>query len=187
MNGANRSIIWAAARHGLAVWATVLAACLAGCDIGGIETYQNTWLYPNDISTVYVEMFDSRSFRRGHEYALTDAICKRIEAQTPYKIVSDRDAADSVLSGQMSIYSGVLSRERYEGVALEMETTVVVSVSWKNLKTGELLINNENVMASGSYSPKLPSQQGPQGFEYAADVAVNRAAERVVELMETSW
>jgi len=177
-----RAVVWIAA--GL-----VSAACLwiGGCEIGGLDTYQNTWLYPNDISTVYVEMFDSRSFRRGHEYPLTDAICKRIEAQTPYKIVSDRDAADSVLSGQMSIYSGVLSRERYGGGTLENEATVVVSVSWKNLKTGALLINNESVMASASYSPKLPSQQGRQGFQYAAGVAVNRAAERVVELMETRW
>ena len=187
MNRASRPIMRAVRRHGTVLLAVAMAACLAGCEISGIGTYQDEWLYPNDISTVYVEMFDSRSFRRGHEYELTDAICKRIEAQTPYKIVSDRDQADSVLGGQMSIYSGVLSRERYEGVALEKETTVVVSVSWKNLRTGELLINNENVMASASYSPKLPSQSGSSGFQYSADVAVNRAAERVVELMETSW
>ncbi len=165
-----------------AVVSVVFVFALVGCDIGGVGEYSNTWLYPSEVSTVYVEMFDSRSFRRGHEYTLTDAICKRIEAETPYKIVSDRDEADTILSGQLAIYSGVLAWERYEGKPMEMETTVAVSVSWKNLRTGELLVNNENVTASASYSDPLG-----QTFDYSANLAVNRAAQRVVELMEITW
>ncbi|MBN1126278.1 MAG: hypothetical protein JXA82_14825 [Sedimentisphaerales bacterium] len=179
MKRINRSIM------NLTLWlapATIVMVLLTGCDIGGLDSYSNQWLYPDSVSTVYVEMFDSQSYRRGHEYDLTDAVCKRIEAQTPYKIISDRDLADSVLSGQLSIYAGVLAWERYEGVPLELETTAVVSVSWKNLRTGDLMINNEQVMASASYSTQLN-----QSFDYAADVAVNRAAARVVELMEVAW
>ena len=163
---------------------SVLLVCFAvsGCNIGGVEGYSNQWLYPDDVSTVYVEMFDSQSFRRGHEYTLTDAICKRIETETPYKIVSDRDEADTVLSGRLSIYSSVLARERYQGTPLETETLVAVSVSWKNLRTGELLINNEDVTSSATYSPQMS-----QPFEYSANLAVNKAAQKVVELMEISW
>ncbi|MBN1816453.1 MAG: hypothetical protein JW828_03780 [Sedimentisphaerales bacterium] len=179
MNSIKQPIIHVSA---IASLATAVVFLLNGCDIGGLDSYSNQWLHPENISTVYVEMFDSQSFRRRHEYDLTDAVCKRIEAQTPYKIVSDRDLADSVLSGQLSIYAGVLAWERYEGVPLEMETTAVVSVSWKNLKTGDLMINNEQVMASASYSEQLD-----QTFDYAASMAVNRAATRVVELMEVPW
>jgi hypothetical protein len=161
----------------------VLSVALAGCGTGGLGGYTNQWLHPQDVSSVYVEMFDSRSLRRGHEYVLTDAICKRIESETPYKILSDRDYADTVLSGQISsIGSGVIASDRYTGRPLEMETIVRVSVSWKNLRTGELLINNETVSASATYSAQLG-----QNFDYAAKIAVNRAAERVVELMETKW
>ena len=128
-------------------------------------------------------MFDTGSFRRGHEYVLTDAICKRIESQTPYKIVSDMDQADTVLSGRMSgVSTHVLAGERYSGTPLEREASVRITVSWKNLKTGELLINNESVDAFVSYSTLLG-----QDFDYAAKVTVNRAAERIVELMEVSW
>lgn len=154
-----------------------------GCGQGGLSGYQNGWIYPSGITTVYVEMFDSSSFRRGHEYTLTDAICKRIEAQTPYKIVSDRDYADTVLSGTLGgIGSGVLAMDRESGRPLEREAIVKVNVSWKNLKTGELLINNERVSGSSTYSSQLG-----QDFAYAAAVAANRAAERVVELMEEKW
>ena len=133
---------------------------------------------------VYVEMFDSMSFRRGHEYVLTDAIMKRLEAETPYKIVSDRDVADTVLSGQItSISSGVLSGERFTGTPLEKETIMRVAVSWKNLKTGELLINNETIVGSSTYSDRLAGQD----FDYSANLAANRAAVRVVELMEKGW
>jgi hypothetical protein len=156
---------------------------IIGCGEGGLEGYTNDWLYPQAIQTVYVEMFDTQSFRRGHEYVLTDAICKRIESETPYKIVSDRDAAETVLSGQLgTIRSSVLARDRFSGSSLENETHVTVTVSWKNLETGELLINGEKASASATYSSQLG-----QDFDYAAKVAVNRAAERVVELMQTKW
>ena len=153
---------------------------MGGCGGGDGNGYTNQWLHPEDVSSVYVEMFDSRSFRRGHEYVLTDAICKQIEAQSPYKIVSDRNIADTLLSGHIDyIEPAVVAGERHTGRPLELETTVGVIVTWKNLKTGELLIDNEAVSASASYSTQLG-----QDFDYAANLAVNRAAERIVESME---
>ena len=159
---------------------TVVAAALL--PVAGCGDYQNDWLYPQQVQTVYVEMFDTTSFRRGHEYVLTDAICKRIESQTPYKIVSDRNIADSVLSGQLGIRSSVLATDRYSAKPIEQETLVNVRVTWKDLKTGRLLIDGEKVYASSSYSDPLG-----QTFEYSINRAVNKVAVRVVELMETPW
>lgn len=160
---------------------TFVAAALisvAGCGGG----YENSWLYPDQVQTVYVEMFDTTSFRRGYEYELTDAICKRIEAQTPYKIVSDRNVADSVLSGQLGITASVLATDYYSAKPIEQETLVNVRVTWKDLKTGRLLIDGEKVYGSSSYSTPLG-----QTVEYSINRAVNKAAVRVVELMETPW
>ncbi|MHC5059544.1 MAG: LPS assembly lipoprotein LptE [Planctomycetota bacterium] len=167
------------------IFASVGAICfpISGCGQGGFEGYTNDWLYPDNVQTVYVEMFDTKSLRRGHEYELTDAICKRVESETPYKIVSDRDIAETVLSGQLgAIRSSVLARDRFSGRSLENEAQVTVSVTWKNLETGELLINGENAHGSATYSTQLG-----QDFDYASKVAVNRAAERVVELMQKKW
>lgn len=156
-----------------------LTALVGGCSLGG---YSNNWPYPEEIRSVYVEMFDNSSFRRGYEFTLTDAICKRIEAQTPYKIISDREQADSVLSGSMSAGDAILAVDRYTGKPLEQEALIRVTFSWKNLRTGEVLINNESVVASASYSDFLD-----QSYEYSADLAVNKAAQRVVERMESPW
>ncbi|MCE5186752.1 MAG: LPS assembly lipoprotein LptE [Planctomycetaceae bacterium] len=150
--------------------------------LGGCAGYQNGWVYPQNVQTVYVEMFDTKSFRRGFEFTLTDAICKRIEAQTPYKIVSDRERADTVLSGDMVIRNMVVAMDRYTGRPLEFESAVGVIVTWKDLKTGKLLVDRQEVMAVSSYSSQLG-----QNIDYSISLAANKAAVRVVELMEIPW
>lgn len=163
----------------------IAAVCLALCGCAEMSGYSNESLFPEDVGSVYVEMFDNRSFRRGIEYELTDALAKRIEVETPYKIISNRDRADTVISGQiMSIGQSVLTSERETGRALEIEVELQALVNWKNLKTGELLIDNKSVSASASYSGL---QTINQDFGYASVLAANNLARRIVELMEKQW
>lgn len=149
----------------------------------GCGSYNNASLYPEGIGTVYVEMFDNQSFRRGIEYELTDALAKRIEAQSPYKIVANRDRADTVISGQIvQANETILSAERQVGRALEKSVELHAVVSWKNLRTGELLIDNKSVNASAGFS-----EWQSQDFVYGSALAANSLAEKIVELMETGW
>ncbi len=154
---------------------------VGGCT--GSGGYSNASLFPDDIGSVYLEMFDNRSFRRGVEYTLTDALAKRIEAETPYKIVSSRDRADSIISGQLvTVGEGILTLEREIGRPLEKEVMLTAVVNWKNLKTGRLMINSETVTAAASYS-----QFQNQDFTYASAVAANKLARNIVQLMENPW
>ena len=158
----------------------VLAVCLTFCGCNG---YSNESLFSDEVSSIYVEMFDNTGFNRGSEYEFTDALAKRIEAVTPYKIVSSRDRADTIISGNLSSGGGaVLSSERETGRALENEVQVTATVNWKNLKTGELLIDNESVSATASYS-----EWQNQSSSYASALAANNLAKRIVELMEIPW
>ncbi len=160
---------------------SIVSVCFCGCS--GIKGYSNESLFNEDVKSVYVEMFDSTSFRRGTEYVLTDALAKRIEASTPYKIVSDRSQADTVLSGQITgIGGGAISSEFETGRALERNVLLNAVVNWKNLKTGELLIDDISVSASANYS-----EWQNQGFEYGTNLAANKLAKRIVELMEKEW
>jgi hypothetical protein len=171
------------ARNCAILLAAVIAAglSLSGCaELGG---YSNESLFPEEVSSVCLEMFDNQTFRRSVEYQLSDALTKRIEAETPYKIISSRDRADTVMSGQIvQVTDSVLSFERELGYALEKEVQVRAVVNWKNLKTGQLLIDNESVTAAATYS-----EFQKQDFGYASALAANKLAQKIVELMEENW
>ncbi len=150
---------------------------------GGCTGYTSESLFPQNISSVCLEMFDNRSFRRGVEYELSDALAKRIEAQTPYKVISNPDRADTVISGQIvSIDESTLTIEREIGRALEKEVQLTAVVNWKNLQTGELLIDSRKVSAEATYSVYQN-----QDFNYASSLAANNLADKIVELMEKKW
>ncbi len=145
--------------------------------------YSNESLFPEDVQSVCLEMFDNQTFRRGIEYELSDALSKRIEAETPYKIISSPDRADTTISGQIvSIGEIALSIERETGRILEKEVELHAVVNWKNLNTGELLINNQTVSSSASYS-----EYQMQDFKYGSSLAANKLARKIVELMERKW
>jgi hypothetical protein len=117
------------------------------------------------------------------EYELSDALAKRIEVDTPYKIVTDPDRADTVIGGQIvSIGELALSTDRELGTILESEVELRAVVHWKNLKTGELMIDHRTVSTSASYSTYQM-----QDFKYASTLAANNLARKIVELMEGSW
>ena len=99
-----------------------LAGC-AGYQIG------NQSLYPTDIQTVYVPMFESNSFRRNLGERLTEAVIKEIELKTPYKVVATPDA-DSVLTGRSSSETKrVVAENRYDDPR-QIEVSMQVQVSW---------------------------------------------------------
>ncbi len=159
-----------------------ICGLFAGCT--GLSDYSQESLFPSEnITTVYIEMFDNRTFWRGVEYELTDALAKRIEVETPYKVVSSRERADTVITGQItSVSRPILSTERETGRALEKEVEISAVVNWKNFKTGQLFLDNRTISASASYS-----EWQQQNFDYASTLAANNLAKKIVELMEKPW
>lgn len=170
-----------AGRTTFIIIAAGFAALFNGC--GQIGGYSNQSLFPDNISSVYVEMFDNASFQRGVEYELSNALAKRIEVETPYKVISSPERADTIISGKIvQISESILTTERQIGRALEKEVHLRAIVTWKNLKTGQLLIDDQSVSASATYS-----QWQNQPFRYASALAANNLAEKIVELMQKQW
>ena len=57
----------------------LLTSCLCVfVALSGCAGYSDESIYPRDVSTVCLKMFDNQSFRRGVEYELSDALAKRI-------------------------------------------------------------------------------------------------------------
>lgn len=151
---------------------------LAGCG------YTHQLLYPENISTVQVKIFDNRTFYRGIEFDLTEALIKEIELRTPYKSKS-KGGADSVLEGRVvDVQQKRLSRTSTGGLPQEMEVTVVVDFEWRDIQTGKVLRQRAGVSDVGTYKPA--SEVG-EPYEVAQHIAVQRLATRIVSAMRTDF
>jgi hypothetical protein len=165
------------------VLALSFLAILGSLELSGCKGYSTESLFPAEVKSVRVEMFDNLTFWRGMEYELSNALPKRIEAVSPYKVISNKDRADTVMSGQIvSVGQNVLVLERQTGRPLEKEVRLAAVVNWQDLKTGQMLIDNQTIEASASYSEWLN-----ESFEYGYTLAANKLAERIVEEMEKKW
>ena len=157
---------------------------ITGCDqVDPIVGYSSQSLYRTDIHTVYVEMFESESFRRGVEYELTRALAQQIELKTPYKVVSDRRKADTIMYGSIDrISENTLLQQRELDRPLANEVILVATVTWQDRRDGALILDGQKIRVAGDYIALLGA-----GRDSAAKEASNEAAVRIVEAMQKIW
>ncbi len=157
----------------------------------GCAPYQigNGTLYPADIQTVYVPMFESESFRRDLGERLTEAVQKEIEVKTPYKVVAT-PSADSILSGRItSDTKHTLVKNKFDDPR-EVEMGLTVEVHWLNRK-GDLIgqagtIPIPSTLTEVSETATLVPEYG-QSITTAQQQAIQRLATQIVGMMEAPW
>jgi len=165
-----------------ASWLALLAAGLAA----GCGPYTMKDQYRPGIKTVFVPTWTrgQEVYRRDLEQDLTEAIQKRIEQDTPYKVTS-KDRADTELRGKIvRIRQRVLTKNPETGRPREIEETFVVAFTWKDLRTGKILHEDPKFQASGTYIPHRPFRED---FFHGSQDVINHLARRIVETMEAEW
>lgn len=178
-------------RRTLLAWIGSSCAATGFATLGGCAGYQigNRTLYRCDIRTVHVPVFRSDSLRRYLGERLTEAVVKRIESETPMKVVG-RDEADSILSGRIvSERKKVLSETKYDDPR-DLEVDFFAQVTWVDrrgdLITGPLNMPIEPQLMSISQSANfLP--EGGQSIATAHQLAISRLADQIVGQMESAW
>ncbi|MEE9294423.1 MAG: LPS assembly lipoprotein LptE [Phycisphaerae bacterium] len=145
-------------------------------------SYSTERPFRDDIQSVHVEMFHSRDFRRELEFALTEAIAKRIEVDTPYRLAR-RERADSVLSGSiLEVHQRTLGSDFRTDRPRETGVTFVARWQWKNLQTGEILRDQPRFIYTTTYIPPVG-----ESFDTGVVRGMDGLAERIVAMMEKSW
>ncbi len=164
--------------------ALLLLVAPLGCrDVDPAKGYTSRNLYNTDIETVCVDMFQSESFRRGAEFELTRAVCQQLELHSPYKIVADRRQADTVLYGSISrIDEKALTQQRELDRPMQSQIVVVAQVTWKDLRSGNLILDNKKFKVSGQFANLLAA-----GENSAIRQAANEMAVQIVQAMEEPW
>jgi hypothetical protein len=138
--------------------------------------------FADDIQTVHVKMLHSREFRRDLEFSLTEALVKRIEMDTPYR-VAPLKTADSVFSGEiLEVRNRTMGDEFETQLPRETASTIVLAFRWKDLRTGKILAEHPSFPWTVHYIPPVG-----ESFEVGMVRGLDQMAEAVVERMETPW
>jgi hypothetical protein len=144
--------------------------------------YSTSRPFSTDIQTMHVEMFQSKEFRRELEFRLTEALIKRIEMDTPYRIAPP-DTADALLSGEiLAVENRTFGSDFETDLPLEIGSMVIVRFRLKDMRTGEILVDRPRFVYQASYIPPA-GETFTQGMTRAMD----GLAEAIVESMETEW
>lgn len=160
--------------------ATGLAAAGCGYSSDRNQIFRTTNSNNDRVRTVALDIFESREFRRGLELQLTEALAKEIEAKTPFKLAK-KDRADTALTGQiLEVRQGTIGRDFAQVRPRETTATVIVSFQWKDLRTGEILVDRPRIVQTVEYIQPLG-----EGFRHAMQRDMDRLAERIVETMES--
>ena len=119
---------------------------VGGCESAGhfsLLGYTTKPNYNECIHTVYVPQFNSQIFidttRRSLPVDVTKAVIREIESKTPFKVVSNREQADTELSGTLLMLSKNLLNRNQLNEIREAETVLTAAIVWKDLRTGEIL------------------------------------------------
>lgn len=161
---------------------------IAGCSSDPTKGYSIGWTFDEDIRTVEVPVFENITFVTGIERDLTDAVIKRIQSRTPWRVTTG-PRADSTLSGEITdIRRQFLSQDPISGFAQELTVSVAVSVTWRDNRTGETLVDVRNYSASDAYIATRGVEGEPgERTELGERGAVDELAEAIVSLMRDRW
>jgi hypothetical protein len=169
----------------------ILLLGVAGWMAVGCAPYRfgTSSLYPRDVRTVFVPIFESESFRRHMGERLTEAVIKEIESKTDYKVVGDA-SADSVLVGKIvQDRKRVLVENRNDDVR-DVETSLYVQVTWTK-RNGDVLVDQRIIpldpasLAVLGNSAVVP--ESGQSIATGHQTAIRRIAQQIVGLMEAPW
>jgi hypothetical protein len=182
-----------------------LALALPSCSWDGQFTVLGYTTRPNydpGIRTIRVPIFKNNTFVRGLEFDLTQAVIREIQTRTPFRVVAADCAADTELTGTITLLSKVAINRTQMNEIREGQTTLGVEIVWRDLRTGEVLSQPRPkfdpdgppppppdakpkpllVQSVGTYIPELG---GSTTTSYQQNV--NRLAVQIVSKMEAPW
>ncbi len=160
---------------------------LSGCGYqisgtGGGEGYANHTLYRDDVKTVAVPIFSNRTYYRGVEFTLTKAIVNELESKSPYK-VAPREQADTLLEGEVTrVHVRTISEDRVTAIPQEQLYIVTVDFTWKDLRTGKILVQRRDFEQTAPWYPTLG-----EGQFYGNQENIEKLALAIVQELQADW
>ncbi len=145
--------------------------------------------FSRDIKSVAVPIFENKTNRRGIEFQLTEAVQKEITKRSQFRLAKGLEA-DTRLTGEIvSFRKDVLGENRYDDPR-ELQLSLMVKVTWEDLRTGQLLAEQEIPLSPEAIPMTSQAEFSPevgQSLATGLSDAFQSMARKIVNLMETPW
>lgn len=147
-------------------------------------------LYPPDVTTVYVPLIKSNSYRRGLGEWLTEAVVKEIDEVTPFTVVNT-ELADTTLDCRIISDIKQISMESPTDEGRELQTTFHVTVNWIDRK-GEPIKPSQSIPGPAALNNQIQNTANMfpeigQSITSAQQTVIQELARQIVSMMEAPW
>jgi len=161
---------------------------LPGCVGLGYQVGSQS-LFGQDVRTVYVPMVEADPTRRHLAERLTEAICKQIEARSPYKVVG-RPSADSILECRIVEKTQRVSLVDNFNDPRQKTGDLVLQVQWRDRRSQDLRqfdipVWNERA-TQVTASDAMVAEFG-HSLLTSEQRQIDRIAAQIVGMMESPW
>ncbi len=151
-----------------------LLAALSGCG------YTAGFKMPEGIETIHVKVFENKTFYRGLDFDITQALKREILARTDLKVVREKEA-DVVFSGTVDKVEEFVLREDINDIPQEMQIKLTISAVAKD-RAGKVLFQQKKLNRSVSYVIILGEDE-----RLARSRALREVAEELVYRLAEKW
>ncbi|WP_406693655.1 LPS assembly lipoprotein LptE [Singulisphaera sp. Ch08] len=140
--------------------------------------------YDTNVRTICVPMFRSVSFRRDIQQQLTQLVINEIQKRTPYKVVGNREDADTILEGTVNFADKNIMVENPENLPRQLTATMQVSVNWVHNPPLDYERNREPTLVSDTvyFAPELGETTTTAFYRTCQNLAT-----QIVDMMEEPW
>ncbi len=183
MNSMPRSKLRFASTVLLSAFAAALT-CSSGCSENPQDGYSFATTHRVDVTSIAVPMFGNNTQTYGLEQELTAAVVSELRRTTPYRIL-DVDAAQTQLTGTITDSKlRKLSTARDTGLSETLAVELTVEFSWKNSRTGKVLVARRNFVGSENFTP---SRGVGERIEVGQNATIAKLARDIVAELRSGW
>ena len=171
-------------KRALAMCCGMIALVGAGCSSDPSRGYSFTTTHQTSVRSIAVPVFDNRSFQKGIEIDLTDAIIKEIQRTTPWVVTSEA-GAQTTLTGTITDASlRNLSTNSKTGYVQEMAVELTVDFDWRDGRTGQYLASRRAFKSMEGFVPARPTNER---IELGQHAVVQEMARQIVAELRSGW
>ena len=145
--------------------------------------------FSRDIKTVAIPVFENDTNRRGIEFQLTEAVQKEVTKRSHFRLAKGVEA-DTRLTGRIVGFRKDVLGETRSDDPRELQLSLLVKVRWEDLRTGEVLAQQEIPLSPEAIPMSAQSEFSPelgQSLATGLSEVFQTMARKIVNLMETPW